>query len=114
MVEPLSQVCRVVGGTELVVEVSRSEGVDLGIALEQAAYQFIVLALSAMTSYENECDRLEGKGANLQDHLADSKEKSSNLEDALKQKHGRRAAFKVEAKNLRAKRGALAAKVQKL
>ncbi|KAG8069528.1 hypothetical protein GUJ93_ZPchr0006g45250 [Zizania palustris] len=114
LVEPLTQVCRVVGDTDLVAEVSRLEGVDLGIALEWAAYQFIVLARSATTSYDNECDHLKDKAANLRYLLADSQEKASNLEDALQQEQGRWAAFEVEAKNVQTKWGALVAEVQKL
>ncbi|KAG8094907.1 hypothetical protein GUJ93_ZPchr0012g21135 [Zizania palustris] len=79
MVEPLAQVCHDLGGTDLVTEVSRSNEVELGTALEWAAYQ------GAMNAFDMDCGQLTGEVAGLHDRLSDSEEKASNLEDMLQQ-----------------------------
>ncbi|KAG8047382.1 hypothetical protein GUJ93_ZPchr0008g12402 [Zizania palustris] len=80
----------------------RSSGIELGTAIEQASYQFVVLASGAMNTFDEEYGRLMGKSVGLHDRLADSKEKASNLEDMLQREQGRRVAFEVKAENLRA------------
>ncbi|KAG8095249.1 hypothetical protein GUJ93_ZPchr0012g22085 [Zizania palustris] len=58
--------------------------------------------------------QLESEVVNLWDHLVDSEEKASNLENALQQEKGMRATFEVEAKNLRAERAVFEGEAERL
>ncbi|KAG8083290.1 hypothetical protein GUJ93_ZPchr0015g6933 [Zizania palustris] len=114
LLEPLARASCEVGETELVSILGEAEGSELDVALEQAAYQHVVLARATAVSNERECNRLKEKVTALQGSLSDSEKRASSLEKmALTEQHAK-AKLEGMKEELEAERVVLRAEVERL
>ncbi|KAG8095182.1 hypothetical protein GUJ93_ZPchr0012g19648 [Zizania palustris] len=84
-----------------VLEAAEGVSSDEEIATEEITAEVAAALLQGVAAFFNaECGRFAGEAAGLSDHLADSEERASNLEDSLQRDQGHRAALEVEDENL--------------